>query len=133
YRWVHLRDVVRQKPEEPQPALSAADSKDQETALTPALSQREREQEHSLRVDRGVEPAQFKSKTSGGDTKATSPDGFVPRKRREAEQNPSAALDPGARVAAATPRAAPTTSGSGNYAKSGLRGDEIARQLDEIE
>src|SRR5439155_19876984 len=33
----------------------------------------------------------------------------------------------------ATPRAAPTTSNTGNYARSGLRGDEIARQLDEIE
>jgi hypothetical protein len=120
YRWVHLRDVVRQKPEEPVRAPTA------EIAPEPEPSS------NSPKYDRLVEPVQFKSTTGGGE-KTLSSDGFVPRKRRDNEQPSSPSLEPGARFAASVPRTSLTTTGNNSAARSGLSGDEISRQLDEIE
>ena len=53
YRWVHLRDLGRQKPEDPMPKVAAETSTDEHegTALTPALSQREREVVEPRRIE----------------------------------------------------------------------------------
>jgi uncharacterized protein YgiM (DUF1202 family) len=131
YRWVHLRDVVRQKPEEAEaaPLAEASDIEDGYT-LTPALSQRKREK---TKYDRWVEPAQFQSTKASGDAKTLSPDGFVPRKRRDNETSVAPGVDSGARFATAVPRTALTTPINNELSRTGLRGDELSRQLDEIE
>ncbi len=123
YRWVHLRDVVRQKPEDSEPpsVVSPAEPEPQPEART-----------NAPRFDRLVEPVQFKNTTSSGD-KSLSPDGFVPRKRRDSEAVSAPSVEPGARFAAAVPRTSLTTTASNSLARSGLSNDEISRQLDEIE
>jgi|SRR5262245_2588171 len=129
YRWVHLRDVVRQKPEEPQPpAINAAD----ETQLEAPQPKPEIAEDRSPRFDRWVEPAQFRSSAGAGETKSLSPDGFVPRKRRDTEPSSAPSSDRGARFAAAVPRTSLATPNN-NFSRTGLSGDEISRQIDEIE
>jgi hypothetical protein len=173
YRWVHLRDVSRQKPEEPvAPVTAEVEAVSEPETTTPALSQKEREGTREprrlelpgnaialrdieepasggLRLDRYVEPAQYRTMTSGSESRPISPDGFVPRRRREGE-SPSAAspapirttttpaanrprLDPDARIATATPRPSQSIGSSSTLGSGGLGGDEIARQLDQIE
>jgi len=129
YRWVHLRDVVRQKPEEPEP----------ESAPMPVEEVKEPEPRSNVaKYDRAVEAAQFKSTAGGSGPKSLSPDGFVPRKRRDNEVGVAASSEPGARFAAATPRpttaSTPTSMSTASSAlRGGLSGQEISRQLDEIE
>lgn len=130
YRWVHLRDVMRQKPEVPQPpAINAAD----ETQLEASQPKPPVAEDRSTLFDRRVEPAQFRSSAGTSETKSLSPDGFVPRKRRDNEPSSAPSPDPGARFAAAVPRTSLTTPGSNNVSRAGLNGDEISLQLDEIE
>jgi hypothetical protein len=124
YRWVHLRDVSRQKPPErpPQvatdvevaiseaipisPGVSLA-AVEQEHTLAPAHSQREREKrpvgtgialrdldERPMRFDRGVQPAQFLSPATGEPSRPQSPDGFVPRRRRTDDGAPATTSAP---------------------------------------
>jgi hypothetical protein len=122
YRWVHLRDVVRQKPEEPAPTPAVEEVREPEPRSS------------SSKYDRAVEPAQFKSAAGSSASKSLSPDGFVPRKRRDNEVSVAASGEPGARFAAATPRATTTsTSAASSYPRGNLSGQEISRQLDEIE
>jgi len=123
YRWVHLRDVVRQQPEEPEPAPIVEST--QEPEPEPQIN--------APKFDRWVEPSQFQSTKPSGDVKSLSPAGFVPRKRRDNEPSAPANLDPGARFAATVPRTSLTTSANNSLARAGLSGDEISRQLDEIE
>jgi hypothetical protein len=130
YRWVHLRDVVRQKPEEPEPNLEPGPEEKQPDAPEPKQSVLE---DRSARYDRWVEPTQFRSSAGTGEQKSLSPDGFVPRKRRDGETSTVPSTDPGARFAAAVPRTSLTTPGSNSFSRTGLSGDEISRQLDEIE
>jgi len=114
YRWIHLRDLSRQKPEEPKPAeVEEERAEPTNKALTPALSQREREKEEPRRLgpigsgiairaiddrpvtlDRYVEPAQFRSAASSSDPRPLSPDGFVPRKRRPGDDSPVTSSGP---------------------------------------
>jgi hypothetical protein len=129
YRWVHLRDVVRQKPEEPEPKPDPVPEEKQPELPQPKQAMVE---DRSTRFDRWVEPAQFRNTAGSGDTRSLSPDGFVPRKRRDNESSSAPSLDPGARFAAATPRSA-TTSANNSYTRVGLGSDEISRQLDEVE
>jgi hypothetical protein len=112
YRWIHLRDVSRQKPEEPKPAEAEEDAAEPK-ALTPVLSQREREKEEPRRLgpfgsgvairaiddrpvtlDRYIEPAQFRSAASSPDQRPLSPDGFVARKRRAGDDTPVTSTSP---------------------------------------
>jgi hypothetical protein len=122
YRWVHLRDVSRQKPEETMPATLAVVEREvvEATTLSPAHSPRESEvEEKPVRFDRLVEPVQFQRTTSGGESRGVSPDGFVPRKRRDNDEPRQAhapiptrpSLDPSARFATATPVRAPSLVG----------------------
>ena len=160
YRWIHLRDVSRQKPVDPPLALSeqkgelddAEEVKPEPQRLqipTVAVALRELRQLNT-KLDRNVEPAQYRNSTSSSKTTSSSPDGFVPRKRREPESgttNPSLTnhssapiaspatspasrprLDPADRVASSSPRPMPRPAFRGN-----LSNDEIARQLDQIE
>ncbi len=120
YRWVHLRDVVRQKPEEPEPPPIVESPQEPEPRT------------NATKYDRLVEPVQFKS-TAGSDGKTLSPDGFVARKRKENEVSAPAALEPGARFAASVPRTSLSAPATNRLSTSGLRGDELSRQLDEIE
>lgn len=149
YRWVHLRDVSRQKPEEPMPQVApevVAVSQEEVPRHVELASGTEasREKEERLpRYDRRVEPAQFHGTPNVGESRAVSPDGFVPRKRRDNDQAPRPTsvaiptrpnLDPSARFAAATPaRQSPATGGSSPSGRSGLSDEEIVRQLDQIE
>src|SRR5438874_7032441 len=139
YRWVHLRDVVRQKPAEPEPPAQLTGDEDQDT-LTPdpttssrvPISQRERERSDSTaKFDRSVEPAQIRDTARSGSVKTLSPDGFVPRKRRDNEASASPSLEPATRLATTVPRTSLTTPASNDLGRTRLRGDEISRQLDE--
>jgi hypothetical protein len=122
YRWIHLRDVSRQQPEEPKPAEVEEEATERNgKALTPepplrggySVSQREREKEEPRRLgpigsgiairaiddrpvtlDRYVEPAQFRSAASSSDPRPLSPDGFVPRKRRAGDDSPVTSSGP---------------------------------------
>jgi hypothetical protein len=170
YRWVHLRDVGRQKPQDVLPKVAAeVDPEDESvaTALTPALSQGKREEaeprrielsgipmalrdleERRSRLDRQVEPAQFRSNT-GGPGVSLSPDGFVPRRRRgeeaaapagsapaftSTERSPARPrLDPESRMATATPARPVSSAAGGSTIRGGLSHDQIARELDQIE
>jgi hypothetical protein len=107
YRWIHLRDVSRQKPEE---EIVETRESEEEKTLTSALSQRERENTEPRRLempgnvivvrqiddrmafDRNVEPAQFRNNTSVGELRGASPDGFVPRKRRTGEESAAVSM-----------------------------------------
>ncbi len=154
FRWIHLRDVSRQMPppiESPPPAeLENAEPDEPEP---PAEPQRLEVAGPAMALDdidragprRGrVEPAQFQ--TSSPATKPISPDGFVPRKRRDGEHvapqhvpAPLPASSAGrlrapvggaARIAEARPgfeQPAPVSSGSGGA------GDDLAAQLERIE
>jgi len=98
--------------------------------------------EKPSRVDRLVEPAQFRTDIKSAESQSLSPDGFVPRKRRTDDQVtpvPSAPVRPQAtspparptfdadrRIASAAPARAAIPAGN-------LSSDEIARQLDQIE
>ena len=138
FRWVHLRDVSRQKPEEPKPQVAA----DTAVATEPQVNkEKEVSEEKSVRLDPQVQAAQFRTAAPASNSPSLSPDGFVPRKRRTDEPVPSAPagptrapatpiatrprLDADTRVATATPRVASTTAR--------LTSDEIARQLDQVE
>jgi hypothetical protein len=164
YRWVYLRDVSRQKPEEPIAEVAIDERiEPEERAVAPAHFQTEHEQpseprrlpmagssialrdidERPLRIDRAIQPAQFRSTTSGGgDSRPVSPDGFVARKRRgdeppQAVTAPSTSrprLDPDARIATTAPsRLSPSPNPASATSGSGLSSDEISRQLDQIE
>jgi hypothetical protein len=113
FRWIHLRDVSRQMPEvdlggDEQSESVESNHRHKLKTLTPALSQREREESEeprrfqvgertialqdieppsAARIDRFVEPAQFQSAASGS-PKTLSPDGFVARKRRTGDFAP---------------------------------------------
>lgn len=126
YRWVHLRDVSRQKPEEPKPVEVEEEPVEvKNTGLTPTLSQREKELAEPRRMrpigsgvairsiddrpatlDRYVEPAQFRSTASSVEQRPLSPDGFVPRKRRAGDE---AAAGSSAPIRSTTIPAARTT------------------------
>jgi hypothetical protein len=158
FRWIHLRDVSRQKPEE-----TATQDYQQSSALTPALSQREREPEEqeprrlevggspiSIRPievevsqrDRRVELTQFHNSPSGKVTQPASSDGFVARTRRAGEPAPTAPQSlrtstpplahsrkgASTRAAAAAP-AAPAAPAAVGGAPAG----DIDRELDQIE
>lgn len=154
FRWIHLRDVSRQKPVDP-PSIV------EEAVESPVASQREPEprrletaggaiairdlRQPTTRIDRAVEPAQYRAATAPPENRSTSPDGFVPRKRRDSDQSnttplttaPNIAtsrprLDPPARIATATPITA-SPSRVATPLANGLSSDEIARQLDQIE
>jgi uncharacterized protein YraI len=160
YRWVYLRDVSRQQPEDPEPVEPQV----VEQAITPALSSRERAKEdpqrlelignaialrsvdeRPARLDRAVEPAQYRSSTPSTAATPVSPDGFVPRKRR-GEEVPAAitpapsrttttpfvrpSLEPPARLASAAPSTIRSISPQAN---SGLGGDQLDWQLNQIE
>jgi hypothetical protein len=109
FRWIHLRDVSRQQPKVEPPARETDSTEshpgnEEPNTPTPALSQREREETEPRRLDVGeramilrdiepqptrrdsrVEAAQFQSSTGGSESKSLSPDGFVPRKRKDGE------------------------------------------------
>jgi len=126
FRWIHLRDVSRQKPEPARQEEDEAVSERPNRAIAsaPALSQREREQEEPRRFqvgeraialqdieppsaagyDRRVEPAQFQAAASSK-IQTLSPDGFVPRKRRSGEptQPMTAGPAPNFRVSSGQP------------------------------
>ncbi len=161
FRWVHLRDVSRQKPLAPPPTEDDAE-------VAPALVEAEprrielpgnaialrdivnRDKEkRDTRVGSGVEQAQYRTTTVAPTTvpenRSLSPDGFVPRKRRDSEQGtptgivaaPAASLpsrtrlDPPTRIAT---NSLPTSQSSSSKAVlSGLASTEITRQLDQIE
>ncbi len=157
FRWIHLRDVSRQKPKVPTAPLAAVSNDEpvdtvQQPTESPAEPQRielvgepialSSLDDLPARVDRRVKPAQFRQSTSD-EPKSLSPDGFVPRKRRDQERSalPPASSPSGAgvarptspaRVASVAPRSLPTPSVSsgvtGNIADSDVR-----RQLDQIE
>jgi uncharacterized protein YraI len=145
FRWVHLRDVSRQKPEEPKrEELRPEDPNAQQVAAepAPAAAAPVTTEEKPSRVDRLVEPAQFPTAIKGAESQSLSPDGFVPRKRRTDDQvtpvpfaparpqvtSPSArpTFDAGTRIASATPARVAVPAGN-------LSSEEIARQLDQIE
>src|SRR5262245_34888307 len=161
YRWVYLRDVSRQQPED---AVGPAPSELVEAILMPALSQREREnqepqrlevignaialrsiEERPTRLDRAVEPSQYRSVTTSAGSAAVSPAGFVPRNRRIDEAATIAtsaptrplstpavrqSLDPPARLGTATPKTIRSVS---PQTTSGLSGDQLDWQLNQIE
>jgi hypothetical protein len=156
YRWIHLRDVSRQKPTDPpddaseinKPVEAAEPNPEPHRIERPsnAVSLRELRQQNS-KLDRNVEPAQYRKGTSTVESANSSPDGFVARKRRDFESSTSGTplvsspvtpnsrtrLDPQDRVAssnsvASLPRPSAAPSFIGN-----LSGDEINRQLDQIE
>jgi hypothetical protein len=168
---VHLRDVGRQKPEEAMPKVVTEIGTEDESvskAFTPALTQGEREETEPRRIelagiplalremearrgrlDRQVEPAQYRS-SAGGDGRSLSPDGFVPRRRRGEEAATPASgapaftstsslparprLDSEARIATATPARPISGAGAGGSTiRGGLSHEQIARELDQIE
>jgi hypothetical protein len=172
YRWVHLRDVSRQKPEEPVTPLAAeVEAAPEPEQPAPALSPREKEQAEprrlvsagngialrdidepafaAPRLDRHVEPAQYRTTTSGNESRPVSSDGFVPRKRRGDEPSNGAGsapirttttppttrpwLDSDARLATATPRLAPSNASPSTASGASPGSDDFARQLEQIE
>src|SRR5436190_15455739 len=92
YRWVHLRDVSRQKPEEPMPQVApevvavSQEEMPRQMELANGIEASREKEERLPRYDRRVEPAQFHGTPSVGESRAVSPDGFVPRKRRDNDQ-----------------------------------------------
>jgi hypothetical protein len=169
YRWIYLRDVSRQKPEdEPRPQLAAIETNADESAMSESPIEHRQTREprrlelagnaialHDIetpspRYDRNVAPAQFRS-AAGSDTpsRSVSPDGFVPRKRREQDSLPIATpaltrasavpaparprSEPDARFATAAPARPPFSQAPAGAISNGLSGDEITCQLDQIE
>ena len=132
YRWVHLRDVSRKKPEDRPPAVAAEtkEADDQAAVAAVAISSERSKTDRPERFDRSVEPAQFKSAT---EPRTGSTDGFVPRKRRDNEPPASTAVDSSAQFAATTPLALKENTGSSSPIRTGLTNDEVSRQLDEAE
>jgi hypothetical protein len=169
YRWIYLRDVSRQKPEdEPRPQLAASESSTDEATMneTPVENRPAKEPRRlelsgsaialhdidtpSSRIDRNIAPAQYRSATSSDSQSRTlSPDGFVPRKRREQDSLPVATpsqprvntvqtpaqprLDPDARFATAAPVRSTLSQSPATAISSGLSAEEITHQLDQIE
>jgi hypothetical protein len=167
YRWVHLRDVSRQKPaEQPQFDVAVGSPADTQQALPLSQSAQANEEprrlelagkaialrsidEPAARFDRRVSPAQYRNHATVNESRAVSPDGFVPRQRRDndpslstntlsrASVGPSAArprLESEARLASIAPAASPrSTAASSAHVTSGLSADQINRQLDQIE
>jgi len=147
YRWIHLRDVSRQKTVDPPTVteeiveLPKAEPRRLEVSGG-AIAIREIRQPET-RFDRAVEQAQYRSPTAI-ENRSSSTDGFVPRKRRDSEQGiappiataPNTAanrprLDPPARIASATPIA--SIPAKTPTAVTGLSNEEIVRQLDQVE
>jgi hypothetical protein len=155
YRWIHLRDVSRQKPVvEPvverltETADSGQNTSEPQRIAVPASAVALRDlRQQSSRFDRNVEPAQYRKSISSTETSNTSPDGFVARKRRDFEATTSGPgivsspvtspnrqrPDSADRLASssrslATGQTPPAASFRGN-----LSNEEIARQLDQIE
>jgi hypothetical protein len=107
FRWIHLRDVSRQKPEPTEDRLAEDDARKNELSdtVTPALAHSEPEEEPAprrrqatdggiplrdlespaRRHDSRVKPAQFQS-SLGSESKPVSPDGFVARKRNGSDE-----------------------------------------------
>jgi hypothetical protein len=104
FRWIHLRDVSRQRPpplarERPTPPTKrriAADDEEEVEAEEPrrfvpspgAIALRDLPAEEPIKATLNgseIETAQFRSSNSESPGKGISPDGFVPRKRRGSE------------------------------------------------
>src|SRR6185369_2109635 len=156
YRWIHLRDVARQKPIDPPSASDEnsfiADSSEKKAeprrievpASTIAL--RDLRQQNS-KFDPNVEPAQYRRATGSVDGSGSSPDGFVARKRRDSDQgssggpivsSPASAnvrtrLDPTDRIASSSGNVPSTQSAPPATFRGNLSNEEISRQLDQIE
>lgn len=163
YRWIHLRDVSRQKPAERAPEiLTEAENSSEPQTVSPAIFRGEQEPTEQPRrftpapsaialrdltevpapYLRTVELAQLRS-SAAVESRPLSPDGFVPRKRRDGDPSSTTApirttttttstatsnarLDADARLATASPKATINHSTS-------LGGDELSRQLNQIE
>jgi hypothetical protein len=163
YRWIHLRDVSRQKPPEqmpriepeveaePEPVAAAISRKEKESREEPrrfspdasAIALRDLDQAPA-RYIRTVEPAQFRTSPIV-DGRAASPDGFVARKRRDGDSVPQVASAPirtvttpvsGPRLDSDTRLATAASNpvrSSAGLSTSRLSADEIASQLDLVE
>lgn len=155
YRWIHLRDVARQKPIDPPSTFDennlVADSSEKKSeprrieVPSSAIALRELRQQNS-KFDPNVEPAQYRRTTGPVEGSSSSPDGFVARKRRDSDQGVSGGpivsspaspsvrtrLDPTDRIASSgnvsSTQSAPAATFRGH-----LSNEEIARQLDQIE
>jgi len=153
YRWIHLRDVTRQKPvdppsvpEVPAEMLTRAEPEPRRFNVPGGAIAIREVDKRGFREDRSVEPAQYRSPTNSTGSLPASSDGFVARKRRDSDQGSSSSppiststsdlrrprLDPPPRLATSAPlpssppRSQSTTS-------SGLSSEEISRQLEQIE
>ncbi|HEY2416095.1 MAG TPA: SH3 domain-containing protein [Pirellulaceae bacterium] len=154
YRWIHLRDVSRQKPVDEPPAIAEGVSEAAEAAEVKPEPQRidvpggvialRELRQQSPKVDRKVEPAQYRKTTISAESASSSSDGFVPRKRHDSEPSASSMpiasspaaptsrprLDPPDRIASSS---AVARSNSAPAFIGNLSNDEINRQLDQIE
>jgi hypothetical protein len=159
FRWVHLRDVSRQKPvapptmektEEPEALVEAEPRRIELPGNAIALRdiQQRDKQERSAPNTPGIELAQYRTTTAApnsvSENRSLSPDGFVPRKRRDSDQGstttgiiaaPAASLptrtrlDPPPRLATnSLPASQPAA-----RIPSGLSSGEISKQLEQIE
>jgi hypothetical protein len=121
YRWIHLRDVSRQKPTEESLVVAEADENIESADAKPeprrievpsgVIGLRELRQQGS-KFDRNVEPAQYRKTTSSGSSTSSSSDGFVARKRRDFEPSASSApivSSPATNSAAAGTTATPSS------------------------
>jgi SH3-like domain-containing protein len=99
YRWIHLRDVSRQKPADETPAIAeavsevanAAEPKPEPRRIDvpgSAITLRELRQQNP-KFDRNIALAQYRKTTSPSESASSSSDGFVPRKRRDSEPSTS--------------------------------------------
>jgi hypothetical protein len=157
FRWIHLRDVSRQKPKAPPPML-AVEAND-EPAVEPEQPLRAEAEPRRIelagepialtslddgraRLDRRVEQAQFRQ-SAANEVKSLSPDGFVPRKRRdqlgsavETGSGGAVAVAVGprseARMASVAPRSLPASSAPAPMV-GGVADGDLRRQLDQIE
>jgi hypothetical protein len=153
FRWIHLRDVSRQKPEErPQVEPIAASIED--------LNEKEPEEPWRITVsgnaiairpldagsmfDRNVQPAQFKSGVPAESPQPLSTDGFVPRKRRPGEPPSSTVRRTSPTPISSNPisprlASVPARQDNSSIASiatpisRGIGSDDIGRQLEQIE
>jgi hypothetical protein len=162
FRWIHLRDVSRQKPTEPAvaPAAQLASAEREivtegDDAPLPEEPQRielrgepialESLDDKPARRDYQVQPAQYRQ-SSATSTRPVSPDGFVPRKRRDQESvtavvnssqpGPVAARprsDAAARLASATPARASLPAAASATSTSTSSTADYSRHLEQIE
>lgn len=160
FRWIHLRDVSRQLPPEPEPEIVAADTAAVETAAAPrpaeprrleaagsAIALQDIEQPAARRLP-SIERAQFQSSSGSGGAAAQplSPDGFVARKRPSENLQPATPAPPLATAASplrartATERVAPAAVATRpareavlNAQPPGVAAADLAEQLERIE